>query len=485
MEKYDIILHEYNETFVRVECDRSISTELGEYFSFFVPGYQFSPAYKKRRWDGRIRLYNKRTNLFYKGLIQYLYQFCTDREYTVAKTFKMKKGKPDIQALLDRLDIPEEYKPRDYQVQGYNTCIENHRAVILSPTASGKSFLIYLLTRHYDKKTLIIVPTISLTVQMAGDFRDYGYKERVQIIDGNADKIWKEEIEEQITVTTWQSIYEMPKSWFDQFEVVIGDEAHHFKSDSLKSIMTKCEAAKYRFALTGTLDESETHKLMIEALFGPVFELVTTKELMDAGHVAKLKINIILFKHKKPKLAGKTYFDERDYLFASNARNKYITDLAKKLPGNTIILYTLVDKHGRLLYDEIKNSYKKGQVFFIYGGTDGEQRESVRNILERETDAILVASYGTLSTGVNIRNLHNVIFASPSRSRIRNLQSIGRGLRTHKSKSHATLYDIADDLRTTKNQPNNFTLNHLQDRVRVYNEQEFDYTITKIDLEDE
>jgi type I site-specific restriction endonuclease len=127
--------------------------------------------------------------------------------------------------------------------------------------------------------------------------------------------------------------------------------------------------------------------------------------------------------------------------------------------------------------------HRSRQIFFVYGGTDVEVRESIRAITEKEKDAIIVASYGTFSTGTNIRNLHNIIFASPSKSRIRNLQSIGRGLRIGDDKAKATLFDIADDLRVGKH--SNFTLKHFIDRVKIYEDEKFNYKFYNIELKNE
>ena len=145
----------------------------------------------------------------------------------------------------------------------------------------------------------------------------------------------------------------------------------------------------------------------------------------------------------------------------------------------------MVDKHGQILYDMICNTEKLGQrkVFFVHGGTETSDREEIRRIMEIENDAIVVASYGTFSTGINIRNLHNIIFASPSKSRVRNLQSIGRGLRKSEGKEIATLYDIADDLRVKQHM--NFTLKHFVERVKIYTEEKFPFKIYKIGLKND
>ena len=170
-----------------------------------------------------------------------------------------------------------------------------------------------------------------------------------------------------------------------------------------------------------------------------------------------------------------------NYIIEHDKRNAFIKNLSLSLDGNTLVLYSRVEAHGEPLYNLINDSVKSGRkVFYVHGGVDGEEREEVRRITEEESNAIIVASYGTFSTGVNIKNLHNVIFASPSKSRIRNLQSIGRVLRKGKNKTKAMLYDIADDISVKGKK--NYTLNHLIERVKIYNEENFTYEIRKVYL---
>ncbi len=266
----------------------------------------------------------------------------------------------------------------------------------------------------------------------------------------------------------------MPKKYFEQFGCVIGDEAHMFKAKSLTGIMTKLQSCKYRFGFTGTLDGTETHRLILEGLFGTVEQVVTTKELMDKKTLANLKINCITLKHPEKK-ERMTYAEEIDYLVSKESRNEFIVNLCDKLKGNTLCLFQLVDKHGKVLYDRMKGNEN---VYFVYGGTDTEQREKIRGFVENHKKSTTIASYGTFSTGINIRNIHNIVLASPSKSKIRVLQSIGRGLRTSSNKDSILVFDISDDI--SYNGRYNFTLNHFLERLNIYNEQKFNYEISKV-----
>ena len=280
-----------------------------------------------------------------------------------------------------------------------------------------------------------------------------------------------------------QSLYKMPKKWFDQFSCLLGDEVHIFKSKSLTGIMNKMVNCKYRHGFTGTLDGTQTHRLVLEGLFGSVNKVTTSKELMDAGTLAKLKVECIVLKYPEADckfMKDQGYQDEVDLIVRDERRNKFIVDLTKHLNGNTLVLFQFVEKHGDVLHAMINKSLDNRKVFYVYGGTDTQTREDIRAITEKEKDAVIVASYGTFSTGINIRNLHNIVFSSPSKSRIRVLQSIGRGLRQGDNKTERLL-DIADDFTYKSRQ--NFTLRHFMERINIYNEEEFDYEIKKISID--
>lgn len=476
-----INIQKIDEVYVRVTSDDAgIEQELAEFFTFEVPGAKFMPSVRNRYWDGKIRLYSTQKKLLYSGLSPYVQKFAEERGITVHIQSEPEINQLDL-SYIEQLNLP--FQPRDYQQLALVKCIKKGRGLVLSPTASGKSLIIYLLMQYYNQNTLIIVPTTSLVHQMASDFVDYGYDQPIhKIMSG------KEKTSHRCTVSTWQSIYKMPKSWFNQFDVIIGDEAHLFKAKSLTTIMTKTTDVRYKFGFTGTLDGMQTHRLVLEGLFGPVFKVVTTNELMERNQVAQLLIKCVVLNYQnqiKRVVSKAKYQEEITFLINNKKRNKFITNMALSFAGNTLILFERVDDHGKVLYDmiqqRISNSVdKQRKCFFVYGGVDGVQREQIRSIVEQETDSITVASYGTFSTGVNIRNLNNVIFASPSKSRIRVLQSIGRGLRLSDQFDNTTLYDISDNL--SFNDRNNHTLNHFMERMKYYNEEQFNYKIYNVDL---
>ena len=479
----DIIeIERFDETYNKIICDPGIGFELNEYFTFEVPGAKFMPAVRNKVWDGKIRLYNVMSCLLYAGLNKYIEEFAKSRNYTViyksdfsADEFSLKEAND----FVDTLNIPSKFERRNYQIEAFTYAVRNRRSLLLSPTASGKSFIIYLITRYYNARTLIIVPTTSLVSQLASDFADYGYisDKFVHRIYAGQDK----QTDKPITISTWQSIYKLPKEYFQQFDLVIGDEAHLFKAKSLTSIMSKLNLCRYRFGFTGTLDGTQTNKLVLEGLFGPVRKVTTTAELIDQKHLTNFEIKAIILKYPDEicqQLRNADYQAELDFLVRNEARNRFIMNLALSLEGNTLLMFQFVEKHGKVLYDLMKDCGR--EIFFVHGGVDGEDREQIRNLLKTKQDAIVIASSGTFSTGVNIPSLRNIIFASPSKSQVRVLQSIGRVLRQSAGKDGATLYDIADDL--TWKSRKNFTITHFVERMKIYNEEKFDYKIYPVNI---
>jgi superfamily II DNA or RNA helicase len=483
----NLVISKSNEVFLKIKTEPHIEYELRDHFKFEVPGAKFMPQYRGRNWNGEIHLYDMRSKQIYVGLLDKIVNFCEQYGYSYKFEDNKFYGQPfevndmiSYEGVKDYMKSICSHSPRDYQIEGVYDALRHNRKLLISPTASGKSLMIYSIVRYYankGQKILLVVPTTSLVEQMYKDFEDYGWD-----VESYCHRIYsgKEKTNEfPVTITTWQSVYKLDRSFFEDYGVIIGDEAHLFKSKSLIEIMTKLHHAKYRFGFTGTLDGTQTHKWVLEGLFGPSYKVTRTDELMQQGHLSQLDIQCLVLKHPPQKF--EKYEDEIQYLISHEQRNKFITNLTLDLKGNSLLLFSRVEAHGAVLFDQI-NTNKRGdrKVFFIHGGVDTEERELVREITERENSAIIVASYGTFSTGINIRNLHNVIFASPSKSRVRNLQSIGRVLRKGKNKTKAVLYDISDDC--TCNSRKNYTLNHLIERIKIYNEENFNYEIITIQL---
>ena len=469
-----------------LDCEQHVLYELQESFSFDVEGASFSPAYRKKYWDGKIRLVSTATKTMPAGLVYqlckwldrhgYVWNFKDNPYYGTPYEIDERVFEEGVELFMNKIS---HIKPRQYQVETVFHALKEYRKTIVSPTGSGKSLMIYAIARYLksiDKRTIIVVPSKSLVEQLTKDFDDYGWD-----TDENVHKIYQGhslETDKPVTITTWQSVYGMEKKWFRQFDAVIGDECHNFKAKSLQGIMKKMPDAKWRYGFTGTLDGKNVHKLILEGHFGPVYKTTTSSDLMEKGFLAKLKVEIIQLKHAP--YTFKDYNEEIETIGNMYQRNRFICNLAANLEGNVLVLFGRVDGHGKPMY-EMMNQLSDRPIHLIYGDTHVKVREEVRAISETSSNNIILGSYGTMSTGVNIKNLHHVIFASPSKSRIRVLQSIGRGLRKAKGKNSAMLYDIADDFRKEHGK-NNFTLNHLAERMRYYVDENFEYRVTTFPL---
>ena len=386
----DIVIQKKNEVYLTIECDPHIKYELSDYFTFDVPNAKFMPQYKNRLWDGKIRLFSPMEGLLYCGLYNYLVEWICIKGYTYVDKDNKFYGIPNqsnqnispegIVDYVKSLNIP--FDVRDYQYKAIYEALRNNRKLLLSPTASGKSLMIYSIVRYYTDKnisTLIIVPTTSLVEQLTKDFQDYGWNS-----DAYCHKIYsgkEKQTNKPVVITTWQSIYKLPKIWYERFDAVIGDEAHLFKAKSLTTIMTKLHSCKHRFGFTGTLDGENVNQLVLEGLFGPVNKVIKTKKLIEKGYLSNLKINVLLLQHGH--VSFESYQEEIDYICRHEKRNNYIKKLAINQEGNTLILFAMVEKHGRILYNLINSHVGTvRKVFFVYGGVDTEERETIRKLTE-------------------------------------------------------------------------------------------------------
>ena len=490
----DIAIKKKNNVYLTVQSDPSIAQELVDHFSFDAPGAKFHPLFRNKLWDGKIRLFSMFTKELYVGLKTYLEHFAEVNNYTIDYSEYIDQSDSiTIEILKDfinelNLSLPGGESIRDYQLDAVYRAITDGRRLLLSPTGSGKSLIIYCLLRWNEKfrrRQLILVPTTSLVEQMYTDFQSYSQNNGWKVSE-SCSRIYSGHSKDNllpIVISTWQSVYELPKKFFENFKVVYGDEAHTFKAKSLTGIMHKMVNTPYRIGTTGTLDGTKTHKLVLEGLFGSVYKVTSTKQLMDNDQLAELRIFGLVLQYPddvKKACKDNKYPDEMDFLCGYEPRNKFIRNLALKQTGNSLVLFQYVEKHGQILFDMIKAKAGDRKVFFVFGGTETADREDIRRITELENDAIIVASYGTFSTGINIRNLHNIIFASPTKSKIRNLQSVGRGLRKGDAKTFCNLYDIGDDL--TWKSRKNYTLLHMIERIKTYNDEHFDYKLVKVPL---
>lgn len=491
-----ILVKKYNESFNKIQADTGILYELESYFTFKVPNAHFNPRYKMRQWDGNIKIFHFSKRLLYAGLNDKLEQFAKEREYEVVYLDKQNIDEEfsveEALKFIKTLNLP--FEPHQYQINAFVKTVRKRRILLKSPTASGKSLMLYLAVRYFGEKSLIVVPSVNLVKQMYQDFKEYGYD-----VETNCHKIFAEQDKDSdklITFSTWQSIYELPEEWFQKFSFASVDECDLAKAKSLTEIMKKCSNSYVRLGTTATLDGIETNEMVLEGLFGPTYIPATTKELMDDKKLARLKAKLILLKHseleskeflehlkelkKKKKLTGAdVYSEEMKYLESNSKRNNFIVNLALSLHNNTLILFEHVERHGKLIYELLKAANSDKKIYFIHGGVDIEIREQIRIIAEKYNDVIIIASMGTFKRGVNIKNLHYGIFASPFKSGTTLRQSIGRGIRKLLDKTFV-LFDIGDDL--SVGNWKNITLNHFSERIKIYIEEEHEYKMYNVGL---
>jgi superfamily II DNA or RNA helicase len=491
-----IKVEKYDEAYIRLFSDMGTEQELSEFFTFEVPGAKYMPKFKAKIWDGKIRLYNLQTKKLYSGLIEYVKEFASlnDCELEVADniSYDMNISIEQISEFAKSINPCSKGEPieiRDYQIEAVHKALNNCKTILLSPTASGKSFIIYTMLRWFlnkDLKCIIIVPTTSLVEQLYSDFEDYSTANGWET-SKNCQKLYSgltKDFKSNILITTWQSTYKLPKDWCNQFDVVIADEAHLAKAASMTSMFEKMTDIKYRIGTTGTIDNEKINQLQLEGIMGPIHRVITTKQLMDSNRVVNLDIKCVLLNYDaQTRLVMNkcSYQDEIDFIVGHDKRNRFIANLALKQDGNTLVLFQYVAKHGKILHKMIQDRAEDGRkIFFVSGEVKTEIREQIRKATDYESNAIIVASFAVFSTGINIPSVENIIFSSPTKSKIRNLQSIGRGLRLREGKSSCVLYDIADNI--SHKSYKNHTLKHLAERIKTYSEEQFDYNIYNIDL---
>ncbi len=473
-----IIINKHNEIFIHIQCESSILYELRDAFSFKVENYWHMPAFKTGIWKGDIHLFNIKNGNIYAGLLQHVEKFCHERNYEIEYTFDTSPPSFSLrqaQEFVKSLKLP--FDPHEHQMEAFLHAVNAKRSLLLSPTGSGKTLLDYLIIKYYNKRTLVIVPTTNLVSQLYSDFIEYGMNENnIYKIYAGQDK----NSNKQIICGAWQSIYKLDKSYFKQFEVVIGEEADGFEAKSLTSIMTKLENCPYRFGVTGTLKGTKTNQFVLEGLFGPIKEVATTSELIEKEILSKLNINCLLLNFSESeKKVKRDYKTEINFLISHPQRNEFIKNLALGCKGNTLVLFQFVEKHGKLLYEKIKAEAGERPIFFVWSKVKGDERDEIRNIVENHTNAIIIAS-SVFVRGVNIKSLKHLIFTSPTKARRTVLQGIGRTLRKHENKEYAILYDIVDNLCHKKR--NNYALQHYFERVQIYADEDFNVKQFNIEL---
>lgn len=509
----DIIIDKVNETYIRINASEGVLTHIYKAFSFTNNKLKHHPLVKARRWDGYIHLLNMRTCLMYIGLMEELVYFFKENDYSFGFTFTKENAYNPIVLEQTRLLLEDRFILHEHQEKAIQFALKTNRGVIISATGSGKSLIMYMLSMYYllngQRKILIVSPRTQLVEQTAQAFLEYhkgdkrALEENFELKYSGSDR----NPDANFTFTTWQSLLNESKLYLEQFEVVLWDEAHGVKSKSLTDIMEKCINAKHKFGFTGTLsnenDDSEVDELVLKGLFGKKEVVSTNKELIDKNILVKCNINVIRLKYMDKSLCSliikgsidtieisdyttkrkKIFNDEQEYIINSKLRNKFITELALTRHGNTLLMFQYVEKQGKLLYNilqEMAPKYGK-EIYYIHGGISVEKREEIRQLVESKNNIIVVSSYGTTSTGIDFKNICNIIFASAFKSKITMKQTIGRGLRTHINKEELNVYDIGDDFSFGKKKKN-FLFTHFMERVKIYKDERFPVKLVEYEI---
>lgn len=489
-----IKLFKINESDIFIECSFDEAREISNQFTFYAPGYMFNPKYKMGIWDGKIRLFSAQDCILPQGLLHLLIKYF--------RSVKIPFSVENKQLLLPGKKISDEkvikfatkllkckYTPYDHQIYAVQQMIYQKKMIAIAATSSGKSysaFLFFNLLKYLDDnfKFLLIVPTVQLVRQMSDDFCEYGenfcdYNNYIHQIYSGQEK----HTDKPITISTWQSLQKIKdKKYFDQFNCVLVDEVHTANGKQLQNIVNACKNAEYKIGMTGTLKKAKADILQIISLFGQKVDVIRTKELIDKGFASPLKINAIILKYSKEisrvLSAASSYTEEVKFINEQSFKRNYICSLANNRKDNTLILFRTI-KYGKLLKDTLKKISNK-KIFYVDGKTKLSYRNNVRKYCETHSNCIVIASYGVFSTGISIKNLHNIIFGESMKAMYKIVQSIGRGLRLHKNKECALLFDIVDDLTYRKNK--NYTLNHFFERIKYYEDDKFPYKIKKIEV---
>lgn len=505
----DLTITKVNDTWMKVTCAETWQElDINDKFRFQVPGAQYDPRVRSGKWDGFKKLYNRKTRRMYTGLLFQLLSFCDEKGWS---THIDPDLIPDGDALEDEdLDqLIELFQPHsdgkpiepfDYQREAVKYMISMDRSTCLAATSAGKSLMLYLAVRTYqlldemsDKKIFIVVPSISLVEQMYNDFKDYstfdGSKwnvaSHVQKISGKYSK----QVDKQIVVTTWQSMDKLPHYIYEDMGAIFVDETHTASAKILTSILERCTTTPHRHGLTGTLDGSECNQMVIEGLLGPIKRIVTAREIIDQGRASEVEVRMTMIKYpqsirqelavEKANVPSKQrYHKEVDFVTALEPRRQFLYSLIQAMPGNSLVLFDRVEGYGRELYETYKELHEN--TFLIVGDVDTDRREEIRQIMEQFDDAVIFASYGTMQQGVSIKKLHNLFLISSSKSVIRILQSIGRMMRLHGSKSHARIFDVVDDL--TFDGRENYMLTHAQERINMYVSEQYKVEFDQYDI---
>lgn len=400
----DIIFAPHNHSHSFIWASESIEREIGQEFSFIPPGAQYMKQFQRSRgWDGRIRLLNRTTKLIYTGLLPRVRVWSESRGYTIDDRLPSTQtgwSALDTQSIINQWPVPMDV--RDYQIDGITHALHHQRCVLLSATGSGKSLVLYYIARYRAQTApvLLIVPSIHLVSQMVSDWRNYGWDDvdqYVHKITAGVDK----QTTKPIVVTTYQSVYKQPEKWFARYQTVLGDECHMYRAEALRGIMEKMDHCAYRIGVTGTLDDAKSNRLMVEGVFGLSYQVARTAQLQERGQLSPIQVQGHILKYGQQdkyilREQKRQYPDEIDHFVRHEGRMAWTTDFIKQLPGNVLVLFQFVEKHGLPLYRALSEALGSRPVYYVSGMTEGSDRDKIRTLLEQPEHIVLTFPDGEI-----------------------------------------------------------------------------------------
>lgn len=492
-----------NAQFLRIDQATDLELEqLNISMTRRIEGWRFNPLVKRGVWDGYIS-YVKDDKWIPSGLWQEVMKICKSYNYElkingITRLFDRDITSEGFEEWSLEFFERSEMTPRDYQIEAAFNILKFRRSLSELATSAGKTMIsfmavAYMLEKQKAKKILFIVPNVSLVVQATEDFGEYNYENRIQMMIQQVYAGQKIKDSRNIVIGTYQSLVKKGKDFFEQFDCVIVDETHKAKSASIKTILQKCENATYRFGLSGTIPKDNTlDRLTLMSHTGPLITEVKAAFLQDEGHIAKCNVKVIEMNYA-PETARKAFMElstnryenkdvfqlEQNYIIQSPGRLNFISKVIAKIPNNSLVLFHRIE-HGKRLYEELRRRSNKA-VYYVDGGTDKDIREEYKKKMEQGDDIIIVASYGTFSTGISIKKIHNIFFTESFKSEIIIRQSIGRGLRQHESKDAVNIIDFVDDI--TYEGHHNYLYKHGIARQKIYRQEKFRYEIKRVTFE--
>ena len=467
-----------------------------------IESWRFNPLVKKGLWDGYVS-YIKDDKWIPSGLWREVMGICKEYKFE----FKL-NGITDIfDTSINQEKFTEwaleffeksEITPRDYQIEAAFNILKFKRCLSELATSAGKtliSFLTvaYLLEHQKAQRILFIVPNVSLVLQASEDFLDYNYRNQADIKVQQIYSGQKIRAGRNVVIGTYQSLVKKDKAYFAEFDAVIVDETHKAKSASIKTILQKCVNAEYKYGLSGTIPKEGTlDRLTLMAYTGPLITEISANYLQNEGHIAGCKVKIIKMDYapqstkdafremSQNRYESKDVFKfEQNYVINSPGRLNFITNIISRVRGNSLVLFHRIE-HGKKIYEKLRQDSDK-QVYYVDGGIDQDIREEHKKKMEAGEEVVIVASYGTFSTGISIKKIHNIFFTESFKSEVIIRQSIGRGLRQHSSKDSVNIIDFVDDLSSPD--WDNYLMRHSKERQRIYREQKFKYDVKNVDFE--